>query len=67
MDARVMKSEFEQPSMRCWDTEDVEGWLVDEGIGYVDSGGTFHYGPKPMDEDDFANLDIPDGLAVDDE
>ena len=34
-------------SIRCYDNEDVEGWLVEEGIGYFDESGIFHYGPTP--------------------
>jgi len=26
------------------DTEDVEGWLVEEGIGFFDESGQFQYG-----------------------
>jgi len=37
----------------CWDTEDVEGWLVDEGIGYFDRYGIFHYGIQPGDDHDY--------------
>ncbi len=37
----------------CFETEDVEGWLVDEGIGYFDESGMFHYGPAPYKEDVF--------------
>jgi hypothetical protein len=37
----------------CWDTEDVEGWLVEEGIGYFDRCGIFHYGVQPGDDYDY--------------
>jgi hypothetical protein len=40
----------------CFDTEDVEGWLVEEGIGHFDRSGMFHYGPGPDEENSF---DIP--------
>ncbi len=51
--------------LRCWDTEDVEGWLVDEGIGYFDGSGRFHYGNPPISDYDLDDApsafeDIPD-------
>jgi|ERR1700727_3837417 len=41
------------PKIGCWDTEDVEGWLVEEGIGYFDRCGIFHYGIQPGDDYDY--------------
>lgn len=43
----------EIPKIGCWDTEDVEGWLVEEGIGYFDRCGIFHYGVQPGDDYDY--------------
>jgi hypothetical protein len=31
--------------LRCYDNEDVESWLIEEGIGHVDHLGNFQYGP----------------------
>jgi hypothetical protein len=28
-----------------FDSEDVEGWMVEEGIGHIDLSGNFQYGP----------------------
>jgi hypothetical protein len=51
MNANQQQYPFE-PKLWCWDTEDVEGWLVEEGIGHFDSSGIFHYGIDPNDIDD---------------
>lgn len=37
-----------------FDHEDIEGWLVEEGIGFFDRAGVFHYGIDPE------NLDVED-------
>ena len=36
--------------LSCFDAEDVEGWLIEEGIGHLDRSGNFQYGPSPFDE-----------------
>jgi len=36
-----------QQPVWCYDNEDIEGWLAEEGIGYFDESGIFHYGPSP--------------------
>ena len=38
-----------QEPVWCYDNEDIEGWLAEEGIGYFDESGVFHYGPSPND------------------
>jgi hypothetical protein len=40
------------------DNEDVEGWLVEEGIGYYDDREQFQYGvdPKALEEDDIGDM-----------
>jgi hypothetical protein len=38
-------------SIGCYDNEDIEGWLVEEGIGYFDESGMFHYGTSPKQYD----------------
>lgn len=45
--AALINPELRFAQLWCWDTEDVEGWLVEEGIGYFDSSGIFHYGDDP--------------------
>lgn len=42
-------------SIGCYDNEDIEGWLVEEGIGYFDESGIFHYGTSPKQHD----IDLP--------
>lgn len=45
----------------CYDNEDIEGWLVEEGIGYYDQCGNFQYGtPPPGDFDDSDSVDPGD-------
>jgi hypothetical protein len=39
------------------DSDDVEGWLVEEGIGYLDERGQFQYGNDPRE---FGSLDFDD-------
>lgn len=34
------------------DSEDVEGWLVEEGIGYYDERKQFQYGSDPKLHED---------------
>jgi hypothetical protein len=46
-----------RPTLRLYDNEDIEGWLVEEGIGYFDRLGNFQYGISPDELDD---ADIPD-------
>jgi hypothetical protein len=45
------------PVVRCFETEDVEDWLVEEGrrFGYFDRSGMFHYGPTSHEEDGYDN------------
>jgi hypothetical protein len=46
------------PGILLIDSDDAEGWLVDEGIGYFDSSGMFHYGDDPaelMKEQEYLN------------
>jgi hypothetical protein len=40
------------------DNEDVEGWLVEEGIGYYDDREQFQYGvdPKVLEQDDIGDM-----------
>ena len=44
------------PRLWCVDSDDAEGWLVEEGIGYFDSSGTFHYGIDPNEIDDVDDI-----------
>jgi hypothetical protein len=50
--------------LRCYDNEDVEGWLIEEGIGHLDHRGNFQYGPDF--EDMSAEVDIPSEFDGDD-
>lgn len=46
---------------RCYENEDIEPWLVEEGIGYWDRYGNFQYGSKwddPAEWDDDMMLEI---------
>ena len=40
------------------DNEDVEDWLVEEGIGYYDDREQFQYGvdPKVLEQDDIGDM-----------
>ena len=38
-------SELIPPQVRCYENEDLEGWLVDEGIGHFDRNGMYQEGP----------------------
>jgi hypothetical protein len=39
------------------DSDDVEGWLVEEGIGYYDEREQFQYGSDPKRvEEDFGDM-----------
>lgn len=42
----------------CYENEDIEGWLVDEGIGYLDGCGNFQYGTDPAVM--ICDIDVPD-------
>jgi hypothetical protein len=37
---------------QCFDTEDVEGLLVELGVGYFDRLGNYHDGNEPVDDYD---------------
>jgi len=43
--------------LRFYENEDIEGWLVEEGIGYFDRSGIYHDGPDP--ELEFIDIDLP--------
>ena len=50
-------------ALRCYDNEDVEGWLIEEGIGYRDERDLFQYGTDPREFQDYSglpDLDNPD-------
>lgn len=49
------------------DSEDVEGWLVEEGIGFYNGIGNFEYGtdPEPGDIDTDLNTDSESDAADD--
>lgn len=34
----------------CYESEDVEGWLVEEGIGHYDECRNFQYGVPPLND-----------------
>ena len=35
------------------DSDDAEGWLIEEGIGYLDESGVFQYGTDLSKDDGF--------------
>jgi hypothetical protein len=52
------------PDTVAWlyDNEDIENWLVEEGIGYRNRQGNFEYGISPGQIDD---TDIPGSPCID--
>ena len=44
------------PVLKCFDDEDVEGWLIEEGIGHRNKYGNLEYGPDLSKE----SVDIPE-------
>jgi hypothetical protein len=50
------------------DSDDVEGWLVEEGIGFYNRSGNFEYGmdPEPSENDMDFNTDFESEPADDD-
>jgi hypothetical protein len=45
------------------DSDDVEGWLVEEGIGYYDEREQFQYGTDPKAFEDSDSGDISGEFA----
>jgi hypothetical protein len=45
------RDEEPEVSVRCLDSDDVEGLLVDLGVGYFDESGDYHDGPEPLDDE----------------
>ncbi len=44
------------------DSEDVESWLVEEGIGYYDEREQFQYGSDPKVHEDLDCVDMSGDL-----